>query len=373
MRTLRECRKRNKIKNRYIITMAYKTRKIKKVNKRKYFTGLQRNHSITKHKRMYGGDVDVEEEKINEKEANEIFKKIEEQNKVELPDISEIPVVGPVIEKTGDLIEAASVNIIDKAGDLLGVDIDNPGSISEKLDDVKEALGDPENLEKLKDIAGEAGKIGEVAVVAFQPAAEKFVETTLPVVTDGFNKAVKGVVATGVNLAEDVAGPFIGIPRTLLSAATAFNASVSAGSELVKGASEAIQGSQENFERLMDKAKMPEVPSMKMPSVKMPEVKMPEVKMPEVKMPEVKMPEIKKPEMPNINYNIPNVSSYSDPMKKLQRDAQMVGGRIKKSQLEFLSPFVNRAQIFKQYGGKWNTKKHRNRNRNRNGKTARRK
>jgi hypothetical protein len=90
-------------------------------------------------------------------------------------------------------------------------------------------------------------------------------------------------------------------------------------------------------------------------------------------MPEVKMPEIKKPEMPNINYNIPNVSSYSDPMKKLQRDAQMVGGRIKKSQLEFLSPFVNRAQIFKQYGGKWNTKKHRNRNRNRNGKTARRK
>ena len=105
--------------------------------------------------------------------------------------------------------------------------------------------------------------------------------------------------------------------------------------------------------------------------MKMPEVKMPEVKMPEVKMPSMKIPEIKKPEIPNINYNIPNVSSYSDPMKKLQRDAQMVGGRIKKSQLDFLSPFVNRAQIFKQYGGKWNTKKHRNGNRNR--KTARRK
>jgi len=342
--------------------MAYKMRKTKKIIKRKHFSGLQRNHSTTKHKRMYGGDIDVEEQANNEKEANEIFKKIEEQNKVELPDIADIPVVGPVIEKTGDLIEGASVNLIDKAGDLFGVDIDNPGSISEKLDDVKEALGDPENLEKLKDIAGEAGKIGEVAVVAFQPAAEKFVETTLPVVTDGFNKAVKGVVATGVNLAEDVAGPFIGIPRTLLSAATAFNASVSAGSELVKGASQAIQGSQENFERLMDKAKMPEVPSVKIPQVKIPQVKMPSVKMPEVKMPEVKMPEVpemKIPQMPNINYNIPNVSSYSDPMKKLQNNAQMVGGRIKKSQLDFLSPFVNREKIFRQYGGKWNTKKHR--------------
>jgi hypothetical protein len=361
-------------------------RKTKKLIKRKHFTGLKRNHSTTKHRRMYGGEVDVEEQannekEANEKEANEIFEQIEEQNKVELPDIADIPVVGPVIEKTGDLIEGASVNLIDKAGDLFGVDIDNPGSISEKLDDVKEALGDPENLEKLKDIAGEAGKIGEVAVVAFQPAAEKFVETTLPVVTDGFNKAVKGVVATGVNLAEDVAGPFIGIPRTLLSAATAFNASVSAGSELVKGVSEGIQGGQENFKRLMDKAKMPEVkipgvpqiPGIKKPemSIKMPEVKMPEVKIPEVKMPEVKIPEVKIPEvkMPNINYNIPNVSSYSDPMKKLQNDAQMVGGRIKKSQLEFLSPFVNRAQIFRQYGGKWNTKKHRTRNR----KTTRRK
>jgi hypothetical protein len=347
-------------------------RKTKKIIKRKKFSGLQRNHSTTKHRRMYGGDIDVAEQTNNEKEANEIFKKIEEQNKVELPDIADIPVVGPVIEKTGDLIEGASVNIIDKAGDLLGVDIDNPGSISEKLDDVKEALGDPENLEKLKDIAGEAGKIGEVAIVAFQPAAEKFVETTLPVVTDGFNKAVKGVVATGVNLAEDVAGPLIGIPRTLLSAATAFNASVSAGSELVKGVSEGIQGGQENFERLMDKAKIPEVPSMKIPGVpQIPEIKKPEmsIKMPGVKMPEVKMPEVKMPEMPNINYNIPNVSSYSDPMKKLQDDAQMVGGRIKKSQLEFLSPFVNRAQIFRQYGGKWNTKKHRTRNR----KTTRRK
>lgn len=339
-------------------------RKTKKLIKRKHFTGLKRNHSTTKHRRMYGGDINVEEQSNNEKEANEIFKKIEEQNKVELPDIADIPVVGPVIEKTGDLIEGASVNLIDKAGDLFGVDIDNPGSISEKLDDVKEALGDPENLEKLTDIAGEAGKIGEVAVVAFQPAAEKFVETTLPVVTDGFNKAVKGVVATGVNLAEDVAGPFIGIPRTLLSAATAFNASVSAGSELVKGVSEGIQGGQENFERLMDKAKIPEVPSMKIPGVpQIPGIKKPEMS---IKMPEVKMPEVK---VPNINYNIPNVSSYSDPMKKLQDNAQMVGGRIKKSQLEFLSPFVNRAQIFRQYGGKWNTKKHRTRTR----KTTRRK
>ena len=38
----------------------------------------------------------------------------------------------------------------------------------------------------------------------------------------------------------------------------------------MKGASEAIQGSQENFERLMDNANIPEVPAM--PSMKIPEI-----------------------------------------------------------------------------------------------------
>jgi len=324
-------------------------RKTKKTNKRKYSTGSQRKHSITRHKRMYGGDneeeVNNDDVEVNndDVEANEILEKIEKQNKVEFPNINEIPFIGPVIEKTGNLIEGASVNAIDRAGDLLGVDIENPGSVSEKLDNVKAALSNPGNLEKMKEIAGEAGKIGEVAIIALKPAAEKFVDTTLPVVTDGMTKTFKGALATGVNLAEDVAGPLIGIPRTLLSAATAFNASVNAGSELVKGVSEGIQGSQENFERLMDNANIPEI-----------------------KMPEFTKPEVK---IPNMNYNLPNAA---DPMKTLQKEAQMVGGRIKKSQLEFLSPFVNRAQIFKQYGGKWNTKKHINRNRNRNRKTARR-
>jgi len=295
--------------------MMYKTRKI---NNRRNFTSLhKKQHSKRHNKRHYikhyikhykGGS-----EQMDDKAANEILKKIEEQNKVFLPGVTDIPVVGPVIDKTVDLIEGASVNLIDKAGDYIGVDIDNPGSIGDKLDDVKQALSSPENIEKLKEIAGDAGKIGEVVVVAFKPAAEKFVATSLPVLTESVDKAVKAGIATGVNLAEDAVGPFIGIPRTILSAATAFNASVNAGSELVKGASEAIQGTQENFNRLMDEAKMHEIPKI--------------------------------PEIPKINTNIPG-SLNGGSLKKLQRAAQLVGGRIKKSRNDFLSSNV----IMKQYG-----------------------
>jgi len=362
MRTLRECSKSNKIKTRHNIAMVYKTRK---TNKRRYLKGSQKRQTSKRYRKMYGGaspaynNVNNNSATKDDIAANEIMEKIEEQNKVEFPSIDEIPIVGPVLEKTGDLIEGASVNLIDKTGDLLGIDVNNPGSVSQKLDDIKDMMSNPENVEKMKDIAGEMGKYGEVAVVAFKPAAEKFVDTSLPVVTEGIDKAVKAGVATGVNLVEDVAGPFIGIPRTILSAATAFNASVNAGSELVKGAAEAIQGTQENFERLLDES-MPTMPTVSTMSKQ----NMLNSTMSKKYMPTV--PTMDKQNMLNSTMSkkyMPTVSTMSKQympnqltteggsIKKLHQSAIMIGGRAKKAQLEFLSPYVNKAQIITQYGG----------------------
>ena len=49
-------------------------------------------------------------------------------------------------------------------------------------------------------------------------------------------------------------------------------------------------------------------------------------------------------------------------LKKIQNEAKMIGGRARKSHLDFLAPHVNRSQILRQYGGKWKTKR-RNKNR----------
>ena len=348
MRSLRECNKMIKIKNMYNITMVYKSRK----NKR-------RKSSRKSLRRMYGGvspPSSVPEQQFSNTAQNKkqddiagdrIMKKIEEQNKVEFPSIDDIPIIGPVIEKTGDLIEGASVNLIDKTGDFIGVDIDNPGSVSQKLDDVKEIVSNPENIEKMKEIAGEIGKYGEVAVVAFKPAAEKFIDTSLPVVTEGIDKAVKAGVATGVNLVEDVAGPFIGIPRTLLSAATAFNASVNAGSELIKGTAEAIQGTQENMNRLLDK--IPKVPDMsKIPNMP---------KVPDMS----RVPDMSKvPDMSRVP-NMSQITLQSGGMllEKYKKDAKIIGGRLKESQSTFLDSNINSRKILQQYGGKMHTRSRR--------------
>ena len=313
MRTLREYNKNNKIKNRYIITMVYKyktkTRKIRKTNKRRY---LQNRKS----RRMYGGFQDGGSDLA----ANKILDKIDEQNKVEFPALKDIPFVGPIIEKTGNLVEGALVKGIDVMGNSIGVDIDNPGSISEKLNNIKEDLNNPENVENAKAILGNAGKYIEVGIEAASPVIEEMSDKILPVVTKEADKAIKAGVATGVNLVEDVAGPFIGIPRTLLSAATAFNASVNAGSELIKGVSETVQGTQDNYNRIINETKIPEMPTLNMPTL-------------------------------NTNYNYQG-DGARDSFKKLHKEALMVGGRSRKSHLDFLAPHVNRSQILRQYGGK---------------------
>jgi hypothetical protein len=286
-----------------------KTKKIRKTNKRRY---LQNRKS----RRMYGGNQDVGSDLA----ANKILDKIDEQNKVEFPAINDIPFVGPIIEKTGNLVEGALVKGIDVMGNSIGVDIDNPGSISEKINNIKENLNNPENVENAKAILGNAGKYVEVGIEAAAPVIEEMSDKILPVVREEADKAIKAVVATGVNLGEDVFGPFIGIPRTLLSAATAFNASVNAGSELIKGVAETVQGTQDNYNRIINETKIPEMPISTMPTL-------------------------------NTNYNYQG-GEATDSFKKLHKEALMVGGRSRKSHLDFLAPHVNRSQILRQYGGK---------------------
>ncbi len=286
-----------------------KTKKIRKTNKRRY---LQNRKS----RRMYGGN----QYGGSDLAANKILDKIDEQNKVEFPAINDIPFVGPIIEKTGNLVEGALVKGIDAMGNSIGVDIDNPGSISEKINNIKENLNNPENVENAKAILGNAGKYVEVGIEAAAPVIEKTVDKILPVVREEADKAIKAVVATGVNLGEDVFGPFIGIPRTLLSAATAFNASVNAGSELIKGVAETVQGTQDNYNRIINETKIPEMPISTMPTL-------------------------------NTNYNYQG-GEATDSFKKLHKEALMVGGRSRKSHLDFLAPHVNRSQILRQYGVK---------------------
>ena len=59
----------------------------------------------------------------------------------------------------------------------------------------------------------------------------------------------------------------------------------------------------------------------------------------------------------NINSQMKNMVPQSDPMKYMQKNAKMIGGRIRQSQIDFLEPNILRK---KQNGGKWITKRVKN-------------
>lgn len=328
--------------------MVYKS---KKINKRKNFKSFSKRNSRRKlyiggndqlrnvnsntnisQNNLYNNEINNTE--TNENSSQEIMNKIQEQNKVELPSIDEIPVVGPVIEKTEDLVEGSAIKGLDTVGNLIGVDINNPGSITQKLDNISDAVSSPENIAKTKEILGNAAKYGEVLVDSMAPVIEQTGQKVIPIVTNQIGKVIDGITATGVNLAEDVLGPIIGIPRTMLSAAEAFNASVNAGSEIIKGTAEAIQGTQENFTRnlknMENLGNVPEIP---------------------------KIPDL--PRVNNLDNNLYNnsIQAAGSSLKKFKKQSKEISNRILQSQNDFFNNKINLSNILNQYSNKTKSKR----------------
>lgn len=210
-----------------------------------------KRRSNTRRRGWRGGEVGSSSIGSDSAAIDRIEQEIEAKNQLFLPALEDVPVVGPIAEKTGELVETAGVKAVDAVGDWIGVDLDNPQSLGDKIDGVTAALSNPQNVQRMKEAAREGAKMGGVMLEAAAPFAEKFVDEAIPIAQSGIEKASKATVATGVNLLEDIAGPLIGIPRTLLSAAEAISATVNAGAGLVKKGSETVDATLENYDRLV--------------------------------------------------------------------------------------------------------------------------
>lgn len=203
------------------------TRKYKKQNYKKFV--------------LYGG---------KDKEAEKIMKEIKKDNTIDWKSVTNIPIIGPAIQKTENMIEHAKDQGIEAIENKLGVDLDNPHLIQDKIN---EALDDKQLFDKLEDEAEKTGKVGKLVVAATAPVIEEVLDKTIPSIAKHSEKIIKSYARTGINIAEDFLGPFIGIPRTIFSGAQAVQATANAASEVIKDSAEAIEGSLLNYKRLLKK------------------------------------------------------------------------------------------------------------------------
>jgi hypothetical protein len=210
-------------------------------NKSKKYNNKSKKYK--KHSILYGGSDN--NEKISKKIMNEIHK----ENTINWSSIKKIPLIGTAINNTEKYIEQVKDKGIEAIENKLNIDLDNPNLIQDKLN---ETLENKQLFDKLENQAENAGNTGKLIVAATAPVVEELLDKTVPAIAEHSEKIIKSLSQTGVNLLEDFLGPVIGIPRTLLTGAEAVQASVNAGSEIIKDSAEAIEGSLINYKRLKE-------------------------------------------------------------------------------------------------------------------------
>jgi hypothetical protein len=236
---------------------------------RKYGNGKKRHT-----KRIYGGNKHHDQaDKIDKSETNEkseikellekkhtddIMQEVENEKtkKIEivLPEVNLGLGNSEVLEKTGQLAEGLTLNAIEDTGELLGVDLSNPKETSKKLDDIKELVTSPENVEKVKEIVEEAATVGAVALEAAEPFTEPLIDKTVEMAEQTGSKVGKAGVNIILNTLEEipVVGVVIGTIRSLNTAALTGLSALDATNVVIDKSADTIKATNKNFEDLME-------------------------------------------------------------------------------------------------------------------------
>ena len=146
-----------------------------------------------------------------------------------------------ILSTTGDLVEGATINTLEGMGELVGVDLTDPHLAEE-------------NKEKIEDMTKNATEIGTVALEAAAPFTDKLIDETVDAGEHTLSKMGEAGVKVLLNTAEEIPGVgiVIGTVRSLDTIGKAILSSVNAGSEVVESASDTINASVKNFDRLIE-------------------------------------------------------------------------------------------------------------------------
>jgi hypothetical protein len=325
--------------------------KSKKINRKKYFTSLQKSQS---RKKIYGGDPNSQYNLPPPPELSE--------PKIKLPP----PTLGENIEDVGNLAVSAVTNVaadgINNVAESLGIDPHKAASetikeIGDKIENVVNVLKSPQG-EKIKE---EASELISESIDILKPSIEKGQQ----ILEDGIKKLANtgtGIVMTALNEIP---------PIFLINEASKFaTAATQAGetvAELTTTGAEALEKVENqknkatslwnNFKGIINNI-----------SNNVNEGVSGIVKSAQNEVNKYGQNVIKERFPTTLSTNSlskisPSIQKAGGTLKNYRKQSRMIGGRIFKAQNDFLKPTINRSHILKQYGGKV-TKRIRNRNNN---------
>jgi hypothetical protein len=189
-------------------------------------------------KNIYGG----------ESKENAIMRQVKKDNDIVF-NLGKLPVV----IQASNLLTGLTIKGLQRFGQLIGVDLSNTEDFSEKLDQIKIALADPKNKEKIRKIIEELANTGAIMLEAAGPFLEQLVDKSIKIGSESITKIAEAAVKVALNTAEEipVAGIVIGMVRSLSNAGEAALAATNATNQMITSTSNTINAASKNYERLI--------------------------------------------------------------------------------------------------------------------------
>jgi len=218
-----------------------------------------------------------------------------------------------MVEDASTVAKGVVANTLETAGDLVGVDIDNPEAVHKKLEDIKETLSDPKNTEEIKEIVAEAAKKGAVVVEAASPLIDPLAEKAL----DVGSKTAEKMADTGTTILSNFVKeiPGVGLVYSLLQDASkvgeAGSAVINATAELTTDTADSAVVFKKNLEELQKEGADTEnraAESVKQFENPIPTVPVPTVPVPTVPVPTVPVSKVPVPTVPVSKVPVPSVT-----------------------------------------------------------------
>jgi hypothetical protein len=222
-----------------------KTKRHKLHNKRKKRTYRNSNNYKTYRRyKLYGGDG-LSTPNQNNNSINQIMEQVKAQRKVDLGN-------NEIIQKMQNLLKGFFIQATEKIAKLANVDINDSTLMDAKLDQIKNALNNPNNKEKLKEITNELSKNAAVVIQAASPFLNELVDKIVPIGTKTLSEIGEAIVKIGLNTVEEIPGVgiLVGTIRSIGNAGEAIAASTNAAAEVVTIVSDALKGSIMNYNKI---------------------------------------------------------------------------------------------------------------------------
>ena len=230
-------------------------------------------------------------------------------------------------------------------------------SLDESVNKLKTKAQNIANVISSTDLGNQLGEeLSKATNKILSPALEKGSD----IINEFAKKEEKAVIGLGANLAEDVAYPIVAPVRTALSGLQIVENATEAGSEATGVLKEQVEAYNElkgkignTIEEITDLAS--KIPNSISPESITPNSISPNSISPNSISPNSISPNSISPE--SITPNSISLLNQEQSLQKISKEGAMIGGRIQKSQYDFLKPYINSKKVLKQLGGNLHTKK----------------